>query len=153
MLADYNIQKESTLHLVLRLRGGSTVTDDWQDVGMSQEDSTSIVGWLEAKGLARYVETLIEVTDAECIDDLKLLDASMVEDAIKAADLKLVSAQKFRLAITELRGKAGPKRSRVEAMSSERGQEPFSLESEPPGLEGAAIPADIATRPFRNHRR
>lgn len=81
-------------------------TDDWQAVGMDQDDATSIVSWLEAKGLGKYVEKIIEETDAEQIDDLKLLDASMIEDVIKSADLKLVSAQKLRLALAELRGTA-----------------------------------------------
>merc|ERR1712194_93732 len=86
----------------------STVTDDWQAVGLSQEEATSIVTWLERKGLGKYVEKIIEVTDAEQIDDLKLLDGKMVEQVIKDAELKLVSAEKLRLALTELRGNTSP---------------------------------------------
>ena len=39
-------------------------------------------------------------------EDLKLLDDGMVEEVVKAVDMKLVSAQKFRLALAELRGKS-----------------------------------------------
>jgi hypothetical protein len=80
------------------------MTDDWTTVAVAQDEVTSIVSWLETKGLGKYVEKVIEVTDAEHIDDLKLLDTNMIEEVIKAADLKLVSAQKFRLALAELHG-------------------------------------------------
>jgi len=82
-----------------QLDGCSTVTEDWQAVGLSQEDATSLITWLEKKGLGKYVEKIIKVTDAEQIDDLKLLDGKTVEQVIKDADLKPVSAEKFRLAL------------------------------------------------------
>jgi len=85
-----------------------TVTDDWQAVSLSQEDATSLVTWLERKGLGKYVEKIIEATDAERIDDLKILDGKMMEQVIKDTGLKLVSAEKFRLALKELRGSGTP---------------------------------------------
>jgi len=61
---------------------------------------------LVAKGLGSYAEKIIQVTDAERVEDLKLLDAAMVEEVIQTAELKLISAKKFRVAIGELRGDA-----------------------------------------------
>jgi len=76
--------------------------DDWQTVGSTPSAETSVLTWLESKGLGKHAEKIIEVTDAESVDDFKLLDAAMLEDVIKSAELKLVSAQKFRLAVSEL---------------------------------------------------
>jgi len=89
----------------------STVVSDWQDVGAALDDATSLVAWLESKGLGKYVEKIIDISDAEHVDDLKLLDPAMVEDMIKAADIKMVAAQKLRLAIAELRDTAAPTKS------------------------------------------
>jgi len=82
--------------------GSSVVSDGWQTITAAQE-ATSVVSWLEAKGLGKYVEKIIEASDAEHVEDLKLLNATMVEEIIKTVDLKHVSAQKFRNAVAELR--------------------------------------------------
>merc|ERR1711937_916910 len=64
----------------------------------------SVHDFLVAKGLGSYAEKIIQVTDAERVEDLKLLDAAMVEEVIQTAELKMISAKKFRAAIGELRG-------------------------------------------------
>jgi len=87
--------------------------DDWQAVSLSADDITmglaeSASMWLESKGLGRHAAEIIEETDAEKVEDFKLLDMDMVEVVIKAVGLKMVAAQKFRLAMAELRGEGGP---------------------------------------------
>lgn len=83
---------------------------EWEHVGVKD----SISDFLNSKGLGQYAAKIIEVTGADSLDDLKLIDASMMEEIINAAELKLISAKKFRLAVAELRGevtsaKASPK--------------------------------------------
>lgn len=77
---------------------------DWQDVGATLQKETVALGWLNSKGLGKHAEQILELTDAVNLDDFKLLDATMVEEVIKEAGLKLVTAQKFRLAMAELQG-------------------------------------------------
>mmetsp|Transcript_14119 Transcript_14119/g.26434 ORF Transcript_14119/g.26434 Transcript_14119/m.26434 type:complete len:546 (+) Transcript_14119:72-1709(+) len=72
---------------------------EWEVVG-----EQSVADWLEHKGLGKYAEKIIEVTDADSLDDIKLIDAGMAEKVIEATGLKLVTAQKFRHALEELRG-------------------------------------------------
>jgi len=60
----------------------------------------------ETNGLAKHARKIVDATDAETIDDLKLIDASMEAEIIKSADLKLVSAKKLRLSFSQLRGDA-----------------------------------------------
>lgn len=90
---------------------------EWTDVSSDftdaddNTDSTSTTGkekiplpeFLETKGLGRYAESLIRASDAECVNDLKLLDTSMVDALVAECGLKLVSAEKLRRVITELR--------------------------------------------------
>ena len=41
----------------------------------AQEDQ-SVMGWLISRGLEKYAEKVAELTEAERLDDFKLLDAS-----------------------------------------------------------------------------
>jgi len=74
---------------------------EWEVVNAAAEDQ-SVAGWLNAKGLGKYVEKVIELTDAESLEDFKLLNAAMVEQIIESVGMKLVTAQKFRQALYEL---------------------------------------------------
>jgi len=89
---------------------------DWECVdtlSTAQDDDTSSVAtgsfgceageWLASKGLGKQAAKIIEATEAEEIEDLKLIDESMVEQVVKDAGLKLVSAKKLRDALAELR--------------------------------------------------
>lgn len=77
---------------------------EWHDVG--SVDNVDLLDFLSSKGLAKQAQKIVDVTEAESVEDLKLIDVRMVEDVIKGADLKVVSAQKLRNAILELRGEA-----------------------------------------------
>lgn len=76
---------------------------EWQDIA-SLVAAQSVSDFLVSKGLGSFAEKIIEATDAETIEDLKLLDANMIEEVIQEAELKMISAKKFRLAIAEIRG-------------------------------------------------
>mmetsp|Transcript_24135 Transcript_24135/g.32998 ORF Transcript_24135/g.32998 Transcript_24135/m.32998 type:complete len:228 (-) Transcript_24135:436-1119(-) len=59
--------------------------------------------FLEGKGLKKFATAIIEASDADCIDDFKLLDYLMVEELVRECGLKHVSAEKFRRLVIELR--------------------------------------------------
>lgn len=76
---------------------------EWEAIELDGVDP-ALKTFFESNGLAKHALKIMDVTDAETLDDLKLVDASMVEEIIKTADLKLVSAKKLRLSLSQLRG-------------------------------------------------
>ena len=76
---------------------------EWEVVDTAAK-MNAVNDFLERKGLAKYAEKIVEVTDVACLDDLKVIDAQMAEEIIKTLELKLVTAQKFRQAIAEAQG-------------------------------------------------
>lgn len=90
------------------------MSGEWQDVGTPAARSApdadlgavhpEVASFLASAGLASHAQRIVDVTGAGSLDDLRLIDAAMLEDVVKAADLKLVVAKKFRMALAELRG-------------------------------------------------
>ena len=56
---------------------------EWEVVNDAAEDQ-SAAGWLNAKGLGKYVEKVIELTDAESLEDFKLLDVSWQSECTRS---------------------------------------------------------------------
>mmetsp|Transcript_25893 Transcript_25893/g.59776 ORF Transcript_25893/g.59776 Transcript_25893/m.59776 type:complete len:560 (+) Transcript_25893:67-1746(+) len=88
---------------------------EWEVVSMNTEGQVeSAAEWLTAQGLGKHADKILEVSDAETLNDLKLIDASMAEQIIKEADLKVVAAKKFMMALAVLRGEAMPESAQPE---------------------------------------
>jgi len=79
------------------------MASEWEVVDASAK-MRAVNDWLEHKGLGRYAEKIVEVTDVTCLEDFKMIDAKMAEQIIETLQLKLVTAEKFRQAVAEVIG-------------------------------------------------
>lgn len=76
---------------------------EWGNFQVVDADGeTMALAWLESKDLGTYAAKIVEVTDANTLADLKLIDDVILENVIEQADLKLVTAKKLRTALNEL---------------------------------------------------
>lgn len=83
-------------------QASSPAPDDIAQVAMDTA-STNVVAFLEGHGLTQVqAHKLAQVTEAQTAEDFKLLDAHSVEEAIRLAELGLIPAKKFRLAMQSL---------------------------------------------------
>lgn len=76
--------------------------------------ATAAEDFLLSRGLGDFAQRIVEVTDAETVEDLKLLDSCMVEEVVHAAELDIITANKFRSTVAEIRGEVAPPTATVE---------------------------------------
>lgn len=62
-----------------------------------------LLTFFTSHGLGKYAEKLVEVTDAESLEDLRLMDENMATQAALAAGLQIISAKKLQMALASLR--------------------------------------------------
>ena len=79
----------------------TTTTDAWET--LSASDALSPAEFFEQHELQAFTEQLIEVTGADTVKDLALLDDACVAQLVDQLKLKMVAAQKLRAAIASLR--------------------------------------------------
>ena len=79
----------------------TTMTDAWET--LSASDALSPAEFFEQHELQAFAEQLIEVTGADTVKDLALLDDACVTQLVNQLKLKMVAAQKLRAAIASLR--------------------------------------------------
>lgn len=98
--------------------------------------------FLESKGLEAYARRIVEVTEAHTVEDLKMLDPTMVEDVIHICQMKMISAKKFRLAIEEVKEQPSA------AAQAQHLAQPVVASAPPPSAPPAqAMPAPYAAPP------
>ena len=68
----------------------------------------SLESFLAEHGLSKHAAGIVEATGAESVADLKLLDASQIEQVVATAGLKMVAAEKWRRAVAAVCGVAAP---------------------------------------------
>ncbi|CAK0873841.1 unnamed protein product [Prorocentrum cordatum] len=88
--------------------------NEWEDVGTPAAHpapdvvfggmQSDVASFLSSAGLASHAQRIVDVTGAGSLDDLRLIDAAMLEEVVKAADLRLVIKRKFEMALAKLRG-------------------------------------------------
>ena len=84
------------------------VTDSSSRFSAASDNASSpldtLLSWLTAAGLEKHSDQILSLTEANAVDDFKLLSTSAVESIIVQCDMKLISAEKFRRAIAILSG-------------------------------------------------
>lgn len=81
--------------------------------GWEHVEDPALAKLFDDNGLGSYAEKILEVTGATSLDDLKLIDANMIEEIIRQADLKIIPAKKLKDALASFKIQEGDAESVV----------------------------------------
>ena len=98
-LADYNVQKESTLHLALRLRGGSKTRVVFYDADCKQFDDAYNLDVPVSAGTLRQLLLNRGIDNVADFGDHSVVPSEFAWDSFKDTDIVTYRAIRFRQAV------------------------------------------------------